>query len=177
MFASIEELQRYTDETMQREAVVRKCPITGDSVHATWLKERELLRPLPTTMPEPFDVIKQASVHKDCTIRFEGRTLAVPYRYAYKTVEVRGCSLQIQIVDVNTGEIVKEYPRNTKALLDIDPACYEPSEHDSTNDSTPKPIPLGTMARHVQEMAATGVVYRSIDFYEALAARKASVQK
>ena len=177
VFASIEELQRYTDETMQREAVVRKCPITGDSVHATWLKERELLRPLPTTMPEPFDVIKQASVHKDCTIRFEGRTLAVPYRYAYKTVEVRGCSLQIQIVDVNTGEIVKEYPRNTKALLDIDPACYEPSEHDSTNDSTPKPIPLGTMARHIQEMAATGVVYRSIDFYEALAARKASVQK
>ena len=80
VFASIEELQRYTDETMQREAVVRKCPVTGESVHATWLKERELLRPLPATMPEPFDLIKQAPVYKDCTIRFEGKTLSVPFR-------------------------------------------------------------------------------------------------
>ncbi len=103
VFASIEELQRYTDETMQREAVVRKCPVTGESVHATWLKERELLRPLPATMPEPFDLIKQAQVYKDCTVRFEGKTLAVPFRYAYKTVEVRGCAQVVQIVDPKTG--------------------------------------------------------------------------
>ena len=30
-------------------------------------------------------------VHKDCTIRFEGRTYSVPYRFANKSIEVHGC--------------------------------------------------------------------------------------
>ena len=55
VFDSIETLQRYTGATLQRDSVVRKCPVTGESVHATWIKERELLRPLPSTMPEPFE--------------------------------------------------------------------------------------------------------------------------
>ena len=181
VFASIEELQRYTDETMLREAVVRKCPVTGDSVHATWLKERELLRPLPALMPEPFDLIKQAQVHKDCTIRFEGKTLSVPFRYVHKTVEVRGCSQVIQIVDPKTGQIVQEYPRNSKSLVQVDPACYEPTQDELLDDSIPKPVPLGAMARHIQELAASGVQAgapcRSIEFYESLAALKAASHK
>ena len=181
VFASVEELQRYTDETMLREAVVRKCPVTGDSVHATWLKERELLRPLPAMMPEPFDLIKQAPVHKDCTIRFEGKTLSVPFRYVHKTVEVRGCSQVIQIVDRKTGQIVQEYPRNSKSLVQVDPACYEPTQDELLDDSIPKPVPLGAMARHIQELAASGVQAgapcRSIEFYESLAALKAASHK
>jgi transposase len=177
VFASIEELQRYTDETMQREAVVRKCPVTGESVHATWLKERELLRPLPATMPEPFDLIKQAQVYKDSTVRFEGRTLAVPFRYAYKTVEVRGCAHVIQIVDPKSGAIVKEFQRNSRALVQIDQACYEPTDAERLDDSIPKPLPLGAMAKRIEELASTGAPCRSIDFYESLAALKAANHK
>ncbi len=177
VFASLDELQKYTDETMQRESVVRKCPVTGESVHATWIKERELLRPLPATMPEPFDLIKQAPVHKDCTIRFEGRTITVPFRYAYKTVEVRGCSEVVQIVDPRTGQIIRQCPRNSKELLLIDPSCYEPIDAELLDDAIPKPLPLGAMTKHIQELAASSIAVRSIDYYESLAAQKAASNK
>lgn len=162
---------------MQREAVVRKCPVTGESVHATWLKERDLLRPLPATMPEPFDLIKQAQVYKDCTIRFEGKTLSVPFRYAHKTVEVRGCAQVVQIVDPTTGEIVQEFTRNSRGLIQINQACYEPTEAEQLDDSIPKPLPLGAMAKRIEELTSTGAPCRSIDFYESLAALKAANQK
>jgi transposase len=87
VFDSLADLQVYTDEMMRRDSVVRQCPVTGQSVHVTWLSERELLRRLPATLPAPFDAIKQAKVYKDCTIRFEGRTYSVSYRYTDKTVE------------------------------------------------------------------------------------------
>lgn len=131
-------------------------------------------RPLPATMPVPFDAIKQASVHKDCTIRFEGRTYVVPYRFAGKTVEVRGCSGFVQIADPSSGEIVKQYPRKTQELLLVDPKCYE---HDGDLDllhDIPRPLPLGAMARRLDEIAATGVATRSIDFYAALADAKSN---
>ena len=166
VFESLEELQVYTDETLQRDSVIRKCPVTGKSVHETWSSERELLQPLPKTMPTPFDAIKQAAVHKDCTIRFEGRTYSVPYRFARKAVEVRGCSGFIEIADPSSGEIVKKYPRNTEELLHIDPACYD---HDGLQGEIPTPLPLGRMARRLDEIATTGVAIRSIDFYAALA--------
>ena len=119
-------------------------------------------------MPKPFDSIKQASVHKDCTIRFEGRTYSVPYRFACAKVEVRGCSGSVQIIDPASGEVVKEYPRNTEALLHIDAGCYEP-ESGRGEDHLPSPLPLGKVARRLEEIAAEGVATRSIDFYAALA--------
>ena len=153
--------------------MVRKCPVTGESVDATWIKERELLRALPSTMPEPFHLIKQAPVFKDCTIRFEGRTYAVPYRFAYKTVEVRGCSGFIQIVDPANGAIVKQFPRNTKELLLVDQDCYEPPVEESEyEDTIPRPLPLGKLARHIDQLASQGVAMRSIEFYAAIAERK-----
>lgn len=177
IFDSVAMLQRYTDETLQRDSVVRKCPVTGESVHATWMKERELLRPLPATMPEPFDLIKQASVYKDCTVRFEGRTYAVPYRFAYKTVEVRGCSGFVQIVDPNNGLVVKQFPRKTRELLLIDQDCYEPEiGSQEPSDAVPRPLPLGRIARQIDELASQGVAMRSIDFYAAIAAQKSAAK-
>jgi transposase len=175
VFDSLADLQIYTDETLQRDSVVRKCPVTGKSVHETWTSERELLRPLPATMPVPFDLIKQAAVHKDCTIRFEGRTYSVPYRFAHKRVEVRGCSGFVQIVDPKDGRVLQEYPRKTRELLLIDQACYEPSADDQASEFSPRPLPLGRMARRLEEIAAQGVATRSIDFYAALAMAKSSV--
>lgn len=173
-FDSLADLQIYTDETMQRDSVVRKCPVTGKSVHTTWLIERELLRELPATMPVPFDAIKQASVHKDCTIRFEGRTYSVPYRFAGKTVEVRGCNGFVQIADPLGGEIVQQYPRKTQELLLVDSKCYElDGEFDLLHD-IPRPLPLGAMARRLDEIAAAGAATRSIDFYAALADAKSN---
>jgi len=60
-------------------------------------------------------------------------------------------------------------------LLLIDQDCYEPvtepSDRDdwSLVDTIPRPLPLGRMARRLEEIAAAGVVTRSIDFYAALA--------
>ena len=123
----------------------------------------------------PFDLIKQAAVHKDCTIRFEGRTYSVPYRYAGKTVEVRGCNEVVQIIDPKTGVIVKQYPRKTRELLLIDQDCYEPEEQDAApNSDTPRPLPLGKMARRFEEIAAQGVATRSIDFYAKIAQAKSA---
>lgn len=172
-FDSLTQLQSCTDETLQRDSVIRMCPITGKSVHETWLVERELLRELPACMPLPFDLIRQAAVHKDCTIRFEGRTYAVPYRFANKTVEVRGCSSVVQIIDPVGGGILLQYPRKTEELLLIDPNCYEPSIG-GQRDNIPAPLPLGRMARHVEEIAAQGVATRSIDFYDAIARAKSA---
>ena len=123
----------------------------------------------------PFDLIKQAAVYKDCTIRFEGRTYAVPYRYCEQTVEVRGCSSVVQIIDPKTGDIVKQYPRKTRELLLIDQDCYEPSEQVlALASDAPRPLPLGKMARRLEEIAAQGVATRSIDFYAQIAQAKSA---
>lgn len=163
-FDSLDELQAHTDERLQRDANTRKCPITGTTVQEAWQAERELLRPLPATLPEPFDLIRTCEVYKDCTIRFEGRTYAVPFRYAYGTVEVRGCNGFIQIVDRKGGQVVQQYPRKTDQLLCIDAACYE---GESTAE-VERPRPLGRMARKLEALAALPVQQRSIDIYAQL---------
>jgi len=164
-FDSLGALQSYTDEQLDRDAATRKCPVTGTSVADAWQAERELLRPLPATLSEPFDLIRTCVVYKDCTIRFEGRTYTVPFQYARGSVEVRGCSGFIQIVDRKDGQVVRQYPRNTEERLLIDPTCYE---GDSTGDVA-SPRPLGKMARKLSEIAAMPVVQRSIDIYAQLA--------
>lgn len=92
-----------------------------------------------------------------------------------QTVEVRGCNGFVQIVDPGTGEILKQYPRKTQELLLIDQDCYEPDEgSDLPSWDAPRPLPLGRMAKRLEEIAATGVMTRSIDFYNAIAAAKSS---
>ena len=163
-FISLDDLQDYTDAQLGRDAKNRQCPVTGTSVYDAWESERQLLRALPTTLPEPFDLLRTCTVHKDCTIRFEGRTYSVPFRYAYGSVEVRGCNGFIQIVDRSDGQVVKKYPRNSSQLLWIDPACYE---GDATGE-VDLPRPLGKMARKLTEIAALPVAQRSIDIYAQL---------
>ena len=57
-FASLQELQTYTDSQLDRDVRTRTCPVSGRSVLETWRSERTLLRPLPATLPEPFDLIR-----------------------------------------------------------------------------------------------------------------------
>ena len=162
-FNSLEQLQEYTDQRLAADACTRICPVTGKSVSETWQDEKPLLRPIPAKLPEPFDLVKTCPVHKDCTLRFEGRTYSVPFQYAYKTLEVRGCSGFLQIVDRRTGVVVKEYPRGTQQRLLIDQACYE-----SDSDSADAPRRLGKVARKLAQLAAEPVQLRSIDIYAQL---------
>jgi transposase len=163
-FDSLSQLQQYTDQRLAADACTRICPVIGKTVAETWADERQLLRPLPATLPEPFDLVKTCQVHKDCTLRFEGRTYSVPFRYAYQSLEVRGCSGFLQFVDRQTGVIVKEYPRGTQERLLIDQACYE-----GESDVLDAPRRLGKMARKLQEFAAEPIQLRSIDMYARLA--------
>src|SRR4029078_9454592 len=87
--------------------------------------ERPRLRPLPALLPEPFDLVRTAPVHKDCTVNFEGHGYVVPFPYAGREVEVRGCSGSVQVVDPGTAAVLVSYPRHTPELVLIDPACSQ----------------------------------------------------
>ena len=164
-FDGLAGLQAWTDADRAARAMKRICPPTGLSVAASWEAEKPLLRPLPASMPEPFDTVKTVPVHKDCTVRFEGRTYVVPFLYVGRTVEVRGCSGSVQVLDPQAAAVLITYPRQTRERLLIEPACYDGP---GTEEVLP-PKPLGRMARKLREIAALPVERRSVDLYAALA--------
>ncbi len=164
-FDGLAGLQSWIDADRACRAGKRICPATGLSVAASWEAEKPFLRPLPELLPEPFDTVRTAPVHKDCTVRFEGRTYIVPFIYAGRTVEVRGCSGSVQILDPQTAAMLISYPRHTQGRILIEPACYDGP---GTAAVLP-PKPLGRMARKLQEIAALPVERRPVDLYAALA--------
>jgi hypothetical protein len=164
-FDGLAGLQAWTDADRAARAAVRICPATGLSVAASWEAEVPSLRPLPEALPEPFDLVKTAPVHKDCTVHFEGRTYVVPFIYAGRDVEVRGCSGVVQVLDPQTAAVLVSYPRHTAERILIDPHCYEGT---GTAEMLP-PKPLGRMSRKLQEIAMLPVENRPVDLYAALA--------
>jgi transposase len=164
-FDGLAGLQTWTDADRAARAMKRICPPTGLSVAVSWEAEKPFLRPLPGPLPEPFDAVKTAPVHKDCTVRFEGRTYVVPFLYAGRTVEVRGGSGSVQILDPRTAAVLITYPRQTRERILIEPACYDGP---GTAAVLP-PKPLGRMARKLREIAALPVERRPVDLYAALA--------
>jgi hypothetical protein len=164
-FDGLEGLQAWTDADRAARAEKRTCPATGHSVAVSWEAEKPRLRPLPELLPEPFDLVKTAPVHKDCMIHFEGRSYPVPFLYVGREVEVRGCSGRVQILDPQTARILRCYPRHTVERILIDESCYEGP---GTAEVIP-PRPLGRMARKLQEIAALPVEQRPVDLYAALA--------
>jgi transposase len=164
-FDGLEGLQAWTDADRAARARKRICPATGLSVAASWEAEKPFLRPLPELLPEPFDLVTTAPVHKDCVVHFEGRSYVVPFVYAHRTVEVRGCSGCVQILDPQTARVLRSYPRHTQERILIDETCYEGP---GTAEVIP-PKPLGRMARKLQEIASLPVEQRPMDLYAALA--------
>jgi transposase len=158
-------LQGWTDATLAAAATRRICPATGLSVAASWEAEKPALRPLPASLPEPFDLVKTVPVHKDCMVHFEGRSYAVPFLFSGRAVEVRGCSQSVQILDPQTAAVLVSYPRHTRERILIDPACYE----GPGTAQVIAPKPLGRMARKLQEIASLPVERRPVDLYAALA--------
>jgi transposase len=161
-FGSIEDLQGWTDERLARWAKRATCPATGTSVEEAWKAERELLRPLPALLPEPFDVVVSRPVRRDCTVHFEGRQYTVPFRFVGRHVEVRGCASTVQILA--ESEVLRQYPRRSAQRILIDPTCYE---GEATDRALPPP-PLGAMGRRLQDLLEQPVPRRSVDFYAAL---------
>jgi len=102
-------------------------------------------------------------VYRDCTVRFEGRTYAVPFAYVGDRVEVRGCAGTVQILA--EGGVVREYPRHTARRILLDPSCYE----GEATERTRPPLPLGKMGQRLQELWELPVEKRPVDLYAALA--------
>jgi hypothetical protein len=164
-FDGIDGLQSWTDGVVEADAARRVCPATGRSVAASWDAEGPFLRPLPALLPEPFDLVRTAPVHKDCSVHFEGRSYVVPFAHVGRAVEVRGCSGCVQVVDPQTATVLVSYPRHTPERILIDPACYE----GRGTDRVAPPKPLGRMARKLAEIAAMPVERRPVDLYAARA--------
>jgi len=164
-FDSLAQLQADTSRQLEANTKRRICPATGRTIWESWQVERELLRPLPALLPEPFDLIRPRLVHKDCKIRCEGRASSGAFRYIHQKVEVRGCAEMVQIVDRRTGTIIQEHPCHTTVPLVIDPACYEGESQSHVH----APRPLGKMSRKLQEIAATPAQLRTIEMYAQLA--------
>lgn len=161
-YAGLDELQQWTDARLEAWAKRAICPATGQSVEASWRAELERLTPLPI-LPEPFDIAVTRPVHKDCMVRFEERSYAVPFAWVGQRVEVRGCAGKVQILA--EGSVIREYPRHTAERVLIDPSCYE---GEPTGRMLP-PRPLGKMGRKLQEIYELPVEQRPLDLYAALA--------
>jgi hypothetical protein len=98
-------------------------------------------------------------------VHFEGRSYPVPFLYVGRTVEVRGCSGRVQILDPQTAQVLRWYARHTQERILTDPSCYEGP---GTAEVLP-PKPLGRMARKLQEIASLPVERRPVDLYAAVA--------
>lgn len=164
-FESLEQLQQWTDTKVEAMDCQRICVATGLTVAASWDAEKKLLRALPIFLPKPFDLVRQAPVHDDCLVCFEGRRYEVPFEYVDRTLEVRGCSGTVQIVNRETGRIVASYPRHSMERLLLLPDGQKGQE----TDRLLPPKPLGRMARKIQQLAAEEVQRRSVQWYAELA--------
>lgn len=161
-FDGLEDLQAATDARIERWSERAICPATGKSVRESWQEELSTLRPLPI-LPEPFDVVVARPVNRDGIVHFEQRQYAVPFEFAGRQVEVRGCAGKVQICCEH--RVVREYARGTPERILIDPSCYE----GPSTDRVQAPPPLGRMGRKLQEIYAMAVEQRPLDLYAALA--------
>jgi len=164
-FTDLAALQHWTDEKLRIAAERRRCPVTGTTVAVAWEAERPLLRPLPATLPEPFDLVRTCTVHRDCLANFEGRSYTIPFAYVGSAIEARGCAGVVQFVDPDTGAIIRSYPRGTVQRILTDPTCYE----GEATDRVLPPVPLGRMAKALEAIGDMAVELRSVDIYAALA--------
>lgn len=71
----------------------------------------------------------------------------------------------VQLVDPETGAIIRAYPRGTAQRFLIDPTCYE----GEATDRVLSPVPLGRMAKALEVIREMEVELRSVDIYTALA--------
>lgn len=163
-FEDLEALQRWTDAQIDARSARLRCPATGTSVAEAWAQERALLTPLPETLPEPFDLVRDCRVGDDGLVHFEGRQYSVLFRFVRQVVEVRGLARHVQCL--KDCEEIARHPRNTAARLLVNDSHYE----GTSTAQVIAPPPLGRMGRRLQELTAIPpAARRSLDLYAALA--------
>jgi hypothetical protein len=159
-FSSLESLQATTDQRRLERAQSLICPVTGDSMYESWRRvELASLKPLPETMPTPFDVQVSRPVSDDCLVSFEGRQYMVPFTLMRRTVDVRGCADTVEILSDN--QVVRVYPRGTACRLLVDQSCLE----GSGDGRVRRPMPLGRVAREIVLERSWEAAARPIDEY------------
>ena len=164
-FESLAHLQAWTDAAIEQSDRRRICAATGKTVYETWEAEKPRLGRLPERLPEPFDLVRTCRVHRDCTIRVEGRTYSVPFAYVDRLVEAHGTAQAIEVFDPETGALLVWYPRHTERRILLQADCFE----GASTDRVMAPLPLGRMGRKIEEIASLPVEARPIDLYAALA--------
>jgi transposase len=170
-FADVEHLQRVTDERIADLCRSGLNPLTGTSIDEAWELERACLGKLPDTLPEPFDAASRRKVREDSLVCFDSKQYSVPWPLNGAEVELRQTAEEIEILVA--GEVIKRYPRWTKALRLIDQDDYEVAGPPGRKP----PTPLGKIGRMVVlrkswEVAGVGRAEagkRGIDVYERLA--------
>jgi transposase len=162
-FATLQSLQEVTDGRIMSRASERLCPVTGRSILETWQEEKLSLKPLPATLPEPFDVEMVRTVDRECLVPFEGRRYQVHFLWCGREVRVRGCADTVQILG-SQGERLASYPRGTECRLLIDQSLYE----GKGDDRVMVPVPLGKVARQIVLSKSWECPRRAIDSYAVL---------
>jgi transposase len=161
-FLDLEDLQRTTDARIKERSQSLICPQTGLSIEESWRLEELQLRPLPPSLPRPFDVQVKRTVGRDCLVNFEGRQYSVPFIHVGREAVIRGAGDRVEILI--DDRLVKDYPRGTKALLLIDQDDYEGP---GTPDVMP-PTPLGHLGRSMVLRHSWEAPKRPIDTYAAM---------
>jgi len=162
-FATLASLQQVTDQRILAKAQERLCPVTGRSVFETWQEEKLSLGPLPSSLPEPFDVEMLREADEECLVPFEGRRYQVPLAWCGREVLVRGVAGQVQILS-RDGQLLITYPRGTECRLLIDQSLYEGEGGGRVLPA----IPLGKVGRQIVLEKTWEAPKRAIDAYAAL---------
>jgi transposase len=162
-FDSVEELQAVIDERLLDRSLKLTSPVTGRSVYESWYEELPTLRPLPLSLPQPFDVQVTRPVTKDCLVSFENRQYSVPFIYTGREVTVRGCQGTVQIY--SDLKKIAQYPRHTECRLLIDQSHYEGK---GTREII-APTPLGRIGKEIVRDRSWEAPSRSITQYEKVA--------
>ena len=164
-FWNLEDLQQTTWERIGFRSKRLTCPVTGKSIYDRWDLEKQYLKPLPLTLPEPFDVEVSREVGRDCLVSFEGRRYSVPYIWAKRIVQVRGCTDTVEIW--GEGKNICTFPRKTDCRLLVDQSHYEGTD----SDTGKAPVPLGKIGREIvipRSWEIEDAPRRSIDHYAEL---------
>lgn len=161
-FVDLEDLQRHTEARTLERAAELTHPLTGTSIVDAWRRERFALRPLPPTLPAPFDTEVVAGVGDDALVGFEGRQDHVPFAFAGRDVRIRGCGKEVQIFC--DGKHLASYPRHTACRRLIRQDVYE----GEATERVAAPTPLGQLGRQIVLERSWEAPVRRIDRYALL---------
>lgn len=105
---SLDELNEHLVTWCEQSAQFDTVPHTGEKVADVWLREREVLHPLP---PQPFEAcrLRSVTVSKTSTVTFETNQYSVPSAYVGRRVWLKAFVDHVSVVAQN--EIVATHAR------------------------------------------------------------------